>query len=103
MRYTRELILTEIEACKRESVRQRLKKDFVIYGTVYGLLTAICLILAYLMSLDINGKGDPVLEGICMAFAISLPIYLVSYMAGIWSQWAEPTPAERKGLGDRIV
>lgn len=103
MKYTRELVLTEIESCKRESVRQRLKKEYTLYAIVYGMMTVACLVLAYLSTIDFNGRGDPFQGGMCLAFAITLPIFLITYIAQWWQLWSEPTEAEKEKLGERIV
>lgn len=102
MRYTRELILTEVEACKRKEARDTMKKRYVTYTIFYAMATVGCLIIAYVLSAYPDYES-PMGSGIYMAFSVMLPIFLLNHFADEWGTWKEPTPYEKEELGERIV
>ena len=100
--YTRELILTEIEACKRKEARDTIRKRYIFYTMLYAMATVGCLMVAFLLS-TYPDHEDMMGAGICMAFGVMLPIYLISHLSDEWATWKEPTPNEKEELGERIV
>jgi len=102
MRYTRELVLTEIEACKRKEARDTIWKRYALYMMFYAMATLGCLIIAFVLSAYPEYE-DPMGAGVYMAFGVMLPIFLLNHFADEWIIWKEPTPNEKEELGERIV
>lgn len=102
MKYTRELVLTEIEACKRKEARDTIWKKYAFYTILYAMATVGCLMIAFILS-TYPDHEDPMGAGICMAFAVMLPIILLNLFADEWETWKEPTPNEKEELGEKIV
>lgn len=102
MRYTRELVLTEIEACKRKEARDTMRKRYTLYTIFYAMATVGCLIIAYILSAYPDYE-DPMGCGVYLAFGVMLPIFLLNHFVDEWAIWKEPNPNEKEELGERII